>query len=62
MIVTAGESAVPAERLKEVESIKAEARLAIQEASIRPATPRLVLIADANEQGIRKFVEAAILQ
>lgn len=62
LIVTAGESAVPAERLKEVESIKAEARLAIQEASIRPATPRLVLIADANEQGIRKFVEAAILQ
>jgi len=60
LIVVAGESVVPPERLKELEATKVELRRAIQEKSPRLANPRLVLVTEANEQGTRKFVEAAV--
>lgn len=62
LLVVAGETTVPLERLKELEATKVALRTAIQDKSPRLANPRLVLVTDANEHGTRKFVEAAILE
>lgn len=61
LLVAAGESVVSQEKLGELRSVKAEVRRSIQHAA-QLENLRLVLVADANENGTRTFVEAAVLE
>lgn len=62
LIIAAGDASVPLEKLAELNSVKAQARRVMEQQAQQPQNPRLVLVADANENGTRKFVEAAVLE
>jgi hypothetical protein len=57
--VVAGVTSLPEERGIELEGIKAQVRPLIADLPITPANPRLLLFA-INEQGTRRYVEAAV--
>jgi hypothetical protein len=61
LLVTAGVSAVPVEKLAELETTKAAAQAAMARNAEPVQNPRMVLLAGPNELGVRKFVEAAVL-
>ena len=60
LLVVAGDAAVPPEKLAELEEARAVARAGIENHGGPVGNPRMVLLADANEGGTRKFVEAAV--
>lgn len=62
LLIAAGDSVVHQRKLDELLRIKAEARRVMEKEAVMPVNPRLVLIADADENGTRKFVEAAVLE
>ena len=62
LLLVAGRSTIPEERLRELETAKSAARGVIAKNAAPVQNPRLLLLAGANEQGTRKFVEAAVLQ
>lgn len=62
LLVAVGESVVAQEKLDELRSVKAQVRRSIQREGVQLGNPRLVLVADANENGTRTFVEAAVLE
>jgi hypothetical protein len=62
LLVVAGDAALPSERLAELETAKAQARTILRRGTAPPRNPRLLLLTGANEQGTRKFVEAAVLE
>jgi len=57
--VVAGETKLPEERRIELERIKQQVRPLVSTLATMPANPRLLLFA-CNEQGTRRFVEAAV--
>ncbi|MFX0203610.1 MAG: hypothetical protein ACFFCW_46510 [Candidatus Hodarchaeota archaeon] len=57
--VVAGETKLPEDRRMELERIKRQVRPLIATLPAAPANPRLLLFA-TNEQGTRRFVEAAV--
>lgn len=59
LLVVAGTATVPKEKEAELDALRQAAKAAIANVSIPPANPRLLLLAGPNEQGVRKFVEAA---
>ena len=62
LLVAAGPSTVPAEKLAELETARATAQAAIARNAKAVRNPRMVLLAGPNELGVRKFVEAAVLR
>lgn len=62
LLVAAGNATVSIERLAELEAMKAAARAIMEREGSQARNPRLLLVAGANEEGTRKFVEAAVLQ
>lgn len=62
LLVTAGRSTVPAEKLAELETARATAQAAMARNAEAVRNPRMVLLAGPNELGVRKFVEAAVLR
>jgi hypothetical protein len=61
LLVVARDVALPEDRLAELERAKVAVRAAISRKAVQLRNPRLLLMAGANEQGTRKFVEAAVL-
>ena len=62
LLIAAGASAVPPEKLAELETARATAQAAIAGKRETVRNPRMVLLSGPNEQGVRKFVEAAVLR
>jgi hypothetical protein len=60
LLVVAGHGTVPTEKLAELKVTKAATRASLEREATPARNPRLVLVAGANEQGTRKFVEAAV--
>lgn len=59
LLVVAGAATIPAEKLAELETVRATAQAAMAGRAEMVRNPRMVLLAGPNEQGVRKFVEAA---
>ncbi len=62
LLVVAGQATVPPEKRAELDEAKLAARTIITNHTEPVGNPRMLLLAGANEQGTRKFVEAAVLQ
>jgi len=61
LIVVVGDAAIPDTKLAELESARLTARVALANSSTVILNPRM-LLSGPNEQGTRKFVEAAVHQ
>ena len=61
LLVVAGQSTLPPKKLAEREQFKLAARAVIANQIGPVGNPRILLLTGANEQGTRKFVEAAVL-
>jgi len=62
LFVVAGEATVPHAKLSDLESIRHTVRTALTNNASAVRNPRMLLLGGPNEQGIRKFIEAAALQ
>lgn len=62
LLVVAGAATVPAGKLAELEAVRTTAQAAMAGRAEMMRNPRMVLLAGPDEQGVRKFVEAAGLR
>ena len=62
LLVVAGEATVPHAKLSELDSVRLTARAALANSAGVVRNPRMLLLSGPNQQGTRKFVEAALLQ
>ena len=60
LIVVAGDAAIPDTKLSELESVRLTARATLENSSTVVRNPRILLLSGPNEEGTRKFVEAAV--
>jgi len=62
LLVVAGEATIPHAKLSELDAVRLSTRAVLASSTTVFRNPRMLLLSGPNEEGVRKFVEAAVCQ